>query len=82
MVDTRAAALVDLCQWAAIQFADDRAMMAALRRHAEYHERRALIMVIVRAILIRASRLGAWSRLTEREREILRAYSAGADLPV
>lgn len=73
--------LADLCQWRAILFASPEAEARALRRHAAYHEQRAAEALVVGAVLRKAS-AGGWSQLTEREREIVRAYSVGATLPL
>jgi hypothetical protein len=74
------AELVDLCQWSSILFATKEAYERAQRRHIAYHRRKHLEGIVASTILRRATRLGGWSHLTEREREILTAYSRGADL--
>lgn len=75
-------ALRDLCQWEAITFASPEAHARASARHRAYHERKAQEAHIIRAITLRLGRGVSWGDLSERERQIMRAYGAGADLPL
>lgn len=75
-------ALRDLCVWDVIVFASPEAHERASRRHRAYHERKAQEAHIIRAITLRLGRGVAWGELSERERQIMRAYGAGADLPL
>lgn len=73
--------LNDLCEFSSIVFASVEDCQRALARHDALHERKHAEAVVVRTLLRKASAEG-WSQLTERERQILMAYSVGADLPV
>lgn len=73
-------AIRDLCQWDVIVFASQEAHDRARRLHRQYHDRKATEAHIVRAVLHRMNVGVRWSDLSERERQIMRAYGAGADL--
>lgn len=70
--------LAELCEWDAL-FVSDEAADRALLQHVAFHVRQYTESLIAAAVLHRAKVVG-WGALTEREREILRAYSLGADL--
>lgn len=71
----------ELCNFAHVVFADPESFGAAIERHERIHEQREAEAVVIGAILRKMDTAG-WSGLTERETEIMRAYSVGATLPL